>query len=221
MAGQGGEAAREMHPLPTPEYKGRENVRAFGIRSSFIVHRSAFFFSSFILHPSVLFVMDEILFYLFAGIVAAGAIGVAASRNIIRTAVYLLFALAGVSGIYLLLGAEFLAAVQLVIYVGGTLILIIFGVMLTSTSPKMHFEPTKPEAIFAAIIGGVLLIALCAALSHLALPSASPSESYSIQNLGAALLGPFLLPFEMISVLLLVVMIGAAYLAKGRRRQGD
>jgi NADH-quinone oxidoreductase subunit J len=163
--------------------------------------------------------MDSILFYLFAGIVAAGAVGVAASRNIIRTAVYLLFALAGVAGIYLLLGAEFLAAVQLVIYVGGTLILIIFGVMLTSRSAKIHFEPTLTETIVAVVIGVVLLGSLCAALAHLPEPAIAASPSYSLTALGASLLGEFVIPFELISILLLVVMIGAAYLGKGRREK--
>jgi NADH-quinone oxidoreductase subunit J len=135
--------------------------------------------------------MDSILFYLFAGIVAAGAVGVAASRNIIRTAVYLLFALMGVAGIYLLLGA------------------------------KMHFEPTLAETIIAALIGGVLLIALCAGLAHLPEPAAAVSPSYSLTALGASLLGEFVIPFELISILLLVVMIGAAYLGKGRRDKGQ
>lgn len=168
--------------------------------------------------------MTEILFYLFAGIVAAGAIGVVVSRNIVRTAVYLLFALAGVAGIYFLLDAEFLAAVQLVIYVGGTLILIIFGIMLTSRTAAIHFTPTRSEATAATVIGVVLLAAMAVALSqlHVAAPQ-SPAQNYSVAALGSALLGDFLIPFELASVVLLVVMIGAAYLAKGRRekRQGD
>lgn len=161
--------------------------------------------------------METILFYIFAGIVAAGAIGVAASRNIIRTAVYLLFALTGVAGIYLLLGAEFLAAVQLVIYVGGTLILIIFGVMLTSRSPAIHFEPARGEMVFAGIVGALLMASFVAVLWHWPAQIASTPLAYPIAALGSALLGKFLIPFELISVLLLVVMIGAAYLAKGRR----
>ena len=68
-------------------------------------------------------------------------------RNIVRTAVCLLFTLMGVAGLYFLLNAEFLAAVQLVVYAGGTLILIIFGVMLTSKSPFSRFEPRKIEVV--------------------------------------------------------------------------
>ncbi|HWB54222.1 MAG TPA: NADH-quinone oxidoreductase subunit J [Tepidisphaeraceae bacterium] len=166
--------------------------------------------------PSVSTSISAALFYLFAAIVAAGAIGVVASRNIVRTAVYLLFALSGIAGIYFLLGAEFLAAVQLVIYVGGTLILIIFGVMLTNKSPAVHFEPAKGEVIAASVIGVILLAALVAAIHQLPSPSA-PDQAYSVASLGAALLGEFLIPFELASVVLLVVMIGAAYLAKRRK----
>src|SRR5438874_13802058 len=100
------------------------------------------------------------LFYLFALMSAASAIGVVLSRNIVRTAVCLLFTLVGVAGLYFLLEAEFLAAVQLVIYAGGTLILIIFGVMLTSKSPFAHFEPKLGEVVIAISVGIVLLAAL-------------------------------------------------------------
>src|SRR5438046_4865998 len=81
-----------------------------------------------------------VLFYLFAIMAGGSAIMVAVTRNIVRMAVALLFTLAGVAGLYFLLSAEFLAAVQLVVYAGGTLILIIFVVMLTSTSPLSRFE---------------------------------------------------------------------------------
>lgn len=164
-------------------------------------------------------IVSSVLFYLLAAVVAAGAVGVVASRNIVRTAVYLLFTLAGVAGLYFLLDAEFLAAVQLVVYVGGTLILIIFGVMLTSRSPHSRFEPTLLETIGAIAIGSVLLITLFMALDALPAPPGVPADTYSITALGAFLLGDFLIPFELISLLLLIVMIGAAYLAKRRKHQ--
>src|SRR2546429_9406967 len=106
------------------------------------------------------------LFYLFALMSAASAIGVVLSRNIVRTAVCLLFTLVGVAGLYFLLSAEFLAAVQLVVYAGGTLILIIFGVMLTSKSPFSRFEPKLAEVIVASSISAILLIALVLAIRN-------------------------------------------------------
>ncbi len=166
-----------------------------------------------------------VLFYLFAAISVASAIGVVATRNIVRTALCLLFALVGVAGLYFLLHAEFLAAVQLVVYAGGTLILIVFGVMLTSKSPFSRFQPKTIEVVVALIIGAVLLTALVAAIVQTRFadkpPVAGADLEYPVRHLGELLLGQYLLPFELASVLLLVVMIGAAYLAKARRREPE
>lgn len=161
-----------------------------------------------------------VLFYLFALMAGCSALGVLISQNIVRMAVFLLFTLTGVAGLYFLLDAEFLAAVQLVIYAGGTLILIVFGVMLTSKSPFSRFGPKRGEVIIAAVIGVVLLAALISAIVHESFPRAAEmsQNEYPMIALGQALLGDYLVPFELASVLLLVVMIGAAYLAKGRRR---
>src|SRR5215217_696185 len=101
-----------------------------------------------------------VLFYLFAIMAGGSAAAVVISRNVVRMAVALLFTLAGVAGLYFLLNAEFLAAVQLVVYAGGTLILIVFGVMLTSKSPFSRFEPKLPEVVIAVSIAAVLLTAL-------------------------------------------------------------
>jgi NADH:ubiquinone oxidoreductase subunit 6 (subunit J) len=172
--------------------------------------------------PSDASTASAILFYLLATLSAGSAIGVVISRNIVRTAVFLLFTLVGVAGLYFLLAAEFLAAVQLVIYAGGTLILIVFGVMLTSKSPFSRFEPKRIEVVIATALGLVLLCSLIAAIVAARFPSQSiEGGPYPIDQLGQALLGDYLVPFEIASVLLLVVMIGAAYLAKGRRREGD
>jgi NADH-quinone oxidoreductase subunit J len=175
------------------------------------------------------------LFYLFAAMAGVAAIGLVVSRNIVRSAVCLLFTLTGVAGLYFLLGAEFLAAVQLVVYAGGTLILIIFGVMLTSKSPFSRFEPKLVEVVLATVLASVLLVALVLAIRSQSFgpapatvagsapggEAAAPDTGYPVDRLGQALLGDYLLPFEIASVLLLVVMIGAAYLAKARRREGQ
>ncbi len=167
-------------------------------------------------------VASTVLFYVFAVISAASALGVVVSRNIVRTAVSLLFTLAGVAGLYFLLNAEFLAAVQLVVYAGGTLILIVFGVMLTSKSPFVHFEPKLIEVIIAIVSGGLLMFALVLGILHTKFASdALAMNGYPVAKLGQVLLGDYLVPFEVISVLLLVVMIGAAYLAKARKREAD
>lgn len=164
--------------------------------------------------------LSAALFYVFAAVTMISAVGVVASRNIVRTAVWLLLTLLGVGALYFLLQAEFLAAVQLVVYAGGTLVLIVFGVMLTSKSPFSRFEPTRKEVIIASVLGGLIFAALCVGILVSKLPAqSSESGLYPMLALGQALLGDYLIPFELASVVLLVVMIGAAYLAKGRKRE--
>src|SRR5207247_1793462 len=112
-----------------------------------------------------------VLFYLFAFMAGGSAICVAVTRNIVRSAVCLLFTLVGVGGLYFLLNAEFLAAAQLVVYAGGTLILIVFGVMLTSKSPFSRYEPKLVEVLVATVIAAVLLVALVMAVRSTPFPA--------------------------------------------------
>ena len=165
-----------------------------------------------------------VLFYLFALMAGGSALGVVISRNIVRTAVCLLFTLTGVAGLYFLLNAEFLAAVQLVVYAGGTLILIIFGVMLTSKCPFSRFEPKLGEVDHRASRSASCCCSRWCWASRETIFADEPIDdrrrTRSIE-LGQVLLGDYLVPFEIVSVLLLVVMIGAAYLAKGRRREDE
>lgn len=164
------------------------------------------------------------MFYLFAAMAALSAIGLTVTGNIVRMAVFLLFTLAGVAGLYFTLSAEFLAAVQLVVYAGGTLILIVFGVMLTSKSPFVKFEAKRSEILIAVGIGAIMLAALLVGLVYAFEDGVFGNRplaggEYPMLQLGQALLGDYLIPFEVASVLLLVVMIGAAYLAKARKRR--
>jgi len=166
--------------------------------------------------------VTAVLFYLFAAMAGGSAVMVVITRNIVRMAVALLFTLTGVAGLYFLLNAEFLAAVQLVVYAGGTLILIVFGVMLTSKGPFSRFEPKLAEVVIAFSIAIVLLFALIMAITKTTFAADEiPGGLYPVDKLGQILLGDYLVPFEVVSVLLLAVMIGAAYLAKGRRREGE
>jgi NADH-quinone oxidoreductase subunit J len=176
----------------------------------------------FMLAQSDAAITSAVLFWIFALMAGGAALGVAISRNIVRTAVFLLFTLTGVAGLYFLLNAEFLAAVQLVVYAGGTLILIVFGVMLTSKSPFSKFDPKIGEVMIAISMSFVLFAALVMAIrSQPKPPPQVETAGYPMAELGQILLGDFLVPFEIVSVLLLVVMIGAAYLAKGRRHESE
>src|SRR5215213_3503531 len=134
--------------------------------------------------------MSAALFWVFALMSAASAFGVVISRNIVRTAVCLLFTLLGVGGLYFLLNAEFLAAVQLVVYAGGTLILIVFGVMLTSKSPFSRFEPKLGEVVVGVSLTGIVLFALVMAIVKTDFANEPLAVAgYPVDRLGQVLLG--------------------------------
>src|SRR5438046_5718737 len=98
--------------------------------------------------------MEAIAFYIFAGISLISAIAIVATRNIVRAATCLLGTLGGVAGLYFLLNANLLAAIQLIVYAGGTLILIVFGVMLTRKRPGARFGPPRKQ-IAARLVGSL------------------------------------------------------------------
>src|SRR6185437_12926210 len=102
--------------------------------------------------------LSVILFAIVAAITAVSALGVVLSRNIVRAAVWLLFTLIGVSLTYFLLGAEFLGAAQLIVYVGGTLVLVVFGVMLTAQGPFQALKTRPAEWAVGIVLGSVLFI---------------------------------------------------------------
>ncbi|MGQ9503752.1 MAG: NADH-quinone oxidoreductase subunit J family protein [Thermogutta sp.] len=205
-----------------------------------------------------------IFFWLFAVVTCAGALIVVFSRNIVRAAMGLLVSLFGVAMLFFLAGAEFLGAMQLMIYVGGTVVLLAFGVMLTARPLFLRMTTTADQRLMAILLASPLTVILLQAALSYAPPqqpcaridqsleeppvapqisvgretsaatksSAAASRSVTVTQLGMALLGfgdrderlesttiphgnqGYLLPFELISVHLLVVLIGAAYLAR-------
>src|ERR1041385_7717449 len=160
--------------------------------------------------------IDALAFYIFAALAVGSAIGIVVSTNIVRTAVFLLGALGGVAGLYFLLNANLLAAIQLIVYAGGTLILIVFGVMLTSKSPRVIFEPTRKQIAAGVVVSLLLALGLGTMILKAYWPASAGelTASPQVKAVGTMLLTDYLVPFEVASVLLLVVMIGAAYLAR-------
>jgi NADH:ubiquinone oxidoreductase subunit 6 (subunit J) len=161
--------------------------------------------------------MEAPAFYLFAGIALLSALGIVLSKNIVRAAVFLLGTLGGVACLYFLLNANFIGAVQLIVYVGGTLLLIVFGVMLTSKSPWVVFSPTRGQAVGAILVAVLLALGMCLLMLQAdwsATADQPLTRSPTVESVGQSLLTDYLVPFEVASVLLLVVMIGAAYLSR-------
>jgi len=184
-------------------------------------------------------------FFLLFSLVACGfAVGVLLAQNIVRMAFYLVLSLAATAGLFFLAGADFVGAMQLMIYVGGTLVLLIFGVMLTSQERFIEMKTWAGDWVKAFLAGGAMLfILISAATSVPAWQGLDRAEAEAVAvsktatPLGMGLLGArvdrfdqpdaarragmsgYLFHFEIVSVHLLVVLIGAAYLARAKRRR--
>lgn len=172
-------------------------------------------------------------FWLFSGIACAFAVAVLVATNIVRMAFYLVLSLAATAGLMFLAGADFVGAMQLLIYVGGTLVLLIFGVMLTSQERFVEMKTWAGDWVKGFLAGGALLFVLVYAAFSIpawrgiereaaeALPVEHTTAPLAMGLLGARTdsldRSGYLLPFEIISVHLLVVLIGAAYLARAKR----
>ena len=160
--------------------------------------------------------MGEIIFLGLVVIIATSATWVVVSPNLVHSAVSLLVTLFGVAGLYVFLYADFLAATQVVIYVGGILVLIIFGVMLTNKIDKPVIESDSSNKIIGALISGFIFSILSIIVIQTKWPVlANNTEGPStVELIGRLILGKYLLPFELISILLLAALIGAALLAR-------
>ena len=183
------------------------------------------------------------LFLRVAAGTGAAALGVALTGPVVRSAVCLLGTLVGVSLCFFLLGAEFLGAAQLIVYVGGTLVLMVFGVMLTNQGPFAGIPPKRLEWVVGGTVAAGLFALLVVASFSAARPSGSAADETplpGIGELGKSFLGVtetdprtpdgnpaphrtthHLLPFEIVSVHLLVVLVAAAYLARAKRRRSE
>lgn len=187
-----------------------------------------------------------LFFCLFALITVVFAVAVLFTSNVVHMAFYLVLSLGASSGLFYLAGAEFVGAMQLMIYVGGTLVLLIFGVMLTAQSRFVSLKTRAGEWALSLALGGALLMVLLNAafkVSDWSTPhpdrnSISTAESQTTTQLGLGLSGVrvdkldepdpvlrggmsgYFLPFVIVSMHLLVVLIGAAYMARTKRRGG-
>jgi NADH:ubiquinone oxidoreductase subunit 6 (subunit J) len=185
-------------------------------------------------------------FLLFALLACVFALAVVVAGNVVRMAFYLVMSLGAVAGLFFLAGAQFLGAMQLMVYVGGTLVLLAFGVMLTARGPLASMRTGGGQWILAALLGGSLLAVLLQTVvtvappaTHEAAAPAAKTPKSATTELALGLLGVrseppdgavagkappaapgYLLVFEIISVHLLVVLVGAAYLARAKRRTG-
>jgi NAD(P)H-quinone oxidoreductase subunit 6 len=161
------------------------------------------------------FSLTDFLFYAFSGVTLAGASVVAFSRNILYAALGMLAALLGAGSLYIYLSADFVAVTQLLVYVGGVLVLVLFAVMLTNKITEIQVSNRS-----FGLFGGVLLL-VAAAPVLLAIAILTPWQirttdalAPSTRAIGDALLSTWLLPFEVASLVLLATLIGAVVIAR-------
>ncbi len=162
--------------------------------------------------------IGQTIFYLIAGLVVAGALLAVSLKNIFHSALGLAMALVSVAGVYLYLEAEFLAAIQVLVYVGAVVTLMVFAIMLTTDigrSRESSWNGQPLPAALAAIVAGVLVIGAT-------LQVARPMQAAVTRGLGETaaigklMLGPYAIPFEALSVVLLAALIGAVVIGAPR-----
>jgi NADH-quinone oxidoreductase subunit J len=161
---------------------------------------------------------EAVVFYVFAAITVAAAAIVVLARSLIYSAFALLFTFFGVAGLYVLLGADFLAATQLLIYVGGILVLLLFGVMLTHKLYDLDLRSEVTQFLPGLIVSAGLFgfLALTAFKTRWMTGTGRPPAP-TTADIGRLFMGTYLLPFEAASILLLVALMGAAMIVRRRK----
>ena len=159
--------------------------------------------------------MDNVAFGLIVALTIGSAFVVVLSQQLLYSAIALLFTLFGIAGLYIFMWADFMAGVQIIVYIGGILVLLIFGIMLTNKISSVNISHTSLQKSVGAVIAlGVLglLIPMILNTSWYQLSSKEPSQT--ADSIGRLLMMEYLLPFEVASLLLLGALIGAAMLSR-------
>jgi NADH-quinone oxidoreductase subunit J len=180
----------------------------------------------FLVRCSLLFKMSgsTIIFYLLAALTLTCGLLSVTTRQIFRAAIYLLFALVGIAGIYFWLQYEFIAAVQIVVYVGGIVVLIIFSIFLTQQAGEKLARQKVDRKIFSALAAfcGFALVMLQVYQHEFALPTVV-STSPTVADIGRKMLSVnetgYALPFEVISMLLLAALVGCIVIALREKKE--
>jgi NADH-quinone oxidoreductase subunit J len=158
---------------------------------------------------------EGIAFWALAAVLVASALAVVLSRNLFHSVLYLALALVGTAGIFLLLDAEFLAAVQLLLYAGGVITIVVFAIVVTERLVGERITQTSRHLATGLIVAGGVLVAVMTFVRDARLPRARPPWPGDVTRvLGEAILTRFVLPFELLAMLLLAALLGAIYFAR-------
>ncbi|MBB6612390.1 NADH-quinone oxidoreductase subunit J [Pontibacter sp. Tf4] len=168
------------------------------------------------------------LFYIFAALAIVSGAYMVLTRNLLYAGFSLLITLLSVAGIYVLLFADFIAVTQLMVYVGGVLVLILFGIMLSCRVHDKSVLSENVNTVWGALVAGLIVVGLSYSILKAnisSLPWLQPTEitvlgdqKSTVQTIGIKLMTDFVLPFEIASLLLLIALMGAAYIATDRQK---
>src|SRR5579859_353634 len=168
---------------------------------------------------------SAVVFYILSTFILVSGLLAVTSRKVFRSAIWLLFSLTGIAGLYFWLQMEFIAAVQIIVYVGGIVVLIIFSIFLTQQSGKEMPPPFRSRAIFSALAVCTGFALTCILLRNYTFPAGGhAAPDTGVANIGSQLLSTtehgYVLPFEVISILLLAAMIACIVIAL-KTKPGD
>jgi NADH-quinone oxidoreductase subunit J len=161
----------------------------------------------------------DVVFILVGLVTAGAAVLTVSSKNLVHAALYLAVTLTGIAGVFLVLAADFLALVQLVVYVGAVAVLFLFGLMLTRAPIGREALDSQNRGLGAAVAGGLFVVLAALIIGAFGGASAEAPTGVPIEAIGISIFADWVLPFEVLSMLLLAALIGAIVLA--RREAGE
>ena len=159
--------------------------------------------------------LSDLAFWVLSVLLVGSALAVVLSKNLFHAVLWLALALTGTAGIFLLLNAEFLAAVQLLLYAGGIITIVVFAIVVTERLVGERLSQTNRGVVSGALVAIALLVIIVNTLMQRELPSTPlPQLSDITRLMGQQVLTTFVLPFELLALLMLVAMLGAIYFAR-------
>jgi len=159
--------------------------------------------------------LTDLAFWVLSVMLVGSALAVVLSKNLFHAVLWLALALTGTAGIFLLLNAEFLAAVQLLLYAGGIITIVVFAIVVTERLVGERLSQTNRGVVSGALVAIALLVVIVNTLMQRELPSTPlPQLSDITRLMGQQVLTTFVLPFELLALLMLVAMLGAIYFAR-------
>ena len=159
--------------------------------------------------------LEPLAFWALSALLVGSALAVVLTKNLFHSVLYLALALTGTSGIFLVLEAEFLAAVQLLLYAGGVITIVVFAIVVTERLVGERITQTSRQIVSGVVVAGGVLIGVLTFIARAPLPATRPPLVADVtQAIGQLLFSRFVLPFELLAVLFLAALLGATYFAR-------